>query len=383
MSQSGRFDTFLLPPGQVIETIQGNTGGPVGPNGSNNIFVVGDGTSIDIAGNPGTHTLTVSVIGGDANNFPTDSGTAIPAGGILNINAGNATQISGSTVLFTGSGDTVQLNVTDANANTIIGFHAGNGAIAGIDNVVLGEGAARSLTSGSANIIIGEATGFFLTIGSENTIVGEGAGEFLIEGESNTLIGHFTGKNYTNAESSNICVGADVLGTVGESNVLRIGNPTGSGSGSLNQAFICGIDGVNVGSTANIVTEVGNQLGTAVLTAGKGIAITPTANVITIASTGIFFSYIDVNSSPYTVLTDDVYLSVDSTGGPITILFPDSALSGEPFIVKDRTGTSAVNNITITTVSGLVTIDGVTSFIMDSAYQAISLVGNGTSYEIY
>ena len=91
----------------------------------------------------------------------------------------------------------------------------------------------------------------------------------------------------------------------------------------------------------------------------------------------------NVASSPYTVLTDDVYLSVDSSGGPITILFPNSALSGEPYIVKDRTGNASVNNITVTTVGGTVTIDGVTSFLMDSAYQSISLVGNGISYEIY
>jgi hypothetical protein len=116
---------------------------------------------------------------------------------------------------------------------------------------------------------------------------------------------------------------------------------------------------------------------------GKGIIVSGASNTVTVASTGIFFTYIDVNSSPYTVLNDDVYLSVDSTGGPITILFPNSALLGEPFIVKDRTGTAATHNITITTVGGSVTIDGVTSFIMDSAYQSISLVGNGTSYEIY
>lgn len=205
MSQAGTFAGGNNPPGTVVETLTGNTGGAVGPNGADNINVVGDGTTITIAGNPGTNTLTVSTIGGGggANSFPTDSGIATPIAGVLNING------------------------------------------------------------------------------------------------------------------------------------------------------------------------------------GKGIIVSGTSNTVTVSSTGIFFTYIDVNSSPYTVLTDDVYLSVDSTGGPITILFPNSALLGEPFIVKDRTGTAAVNNITVTTVGGVVTIDGVTSFIMDSAYQSISLVGNGTSYEIY
>jgi len=203
MSQAGSFAVSSLPPGLVVETITGNTGGPVGPDGADNINIVGDGTTITIAGNSGTNTLTVSAVGSIPNSFVTDSGTATPIAGVLNI----------------------------------------------------------------------------------------------------------------------------------------IG--------------------------------------------GKGMTISGASNTVTVASTGIFFTYINVNMSPYVVLTDDVYLSVDSTGGPITILFPNPSLVGEPYIVKDRTGTSAINNITVTTVGGVATIDGVTSFIMDSAYQSISLVDNGTSYEIY
>ena len=55
MSQAGIFSIALLPPGTVVETLQGNSGGPVGPTAGNNIFVVGDGTTIDVVGNPGTH----------------------------------------------------------------------------------------------------------------------------------------------------------------------------------------------------------------------------------------------------------------------------------------------------------------------------------------
>jgi len=203
MSQAGIFLFSLLPPGSVVESLTGNTGGAVDPDVANNINVVGDGTTVTVAGNPGTNTLTISVIGGDANSFPTDSGTAVPIAGVLHI-----------------------------------------------------EG-------------------------------------------------------------------------------------------------------------------------------GKGIFVSGASNVVTVASTGIFFTYVDVTTSPYVVVTDDVYLSVDSSGGPITILFPDTAFSGEPYIVKDRTGNAAVNNITVTTISGIVTIDGVNDFIMDSAYQSISLVGNGSTYEIY
>ena len=43
-----------------IETLTGNTGGAVGPDGADNINVVGSG-SITIAGNAGTNTLTASL----------------------------------------------------------------------------------------------------------------------------------------------------------------------------------------------------------------------------------------------------------------------------------------------------------------------------------
>src|ERR1700676_189959 len=51
-----------IAPGTYVETLTGNTGGAVGPNGSGNINVVGDGTSITDVGNPGTNTLTFSLI---------------------------------------------------------------------------------------------------------------------------------------------------------------------------------------------------------------------------------------------------------------------------------------------------------------------------------
>ena len=59
MSQAGKlFDGTILPD---IETLTGNAGGAVGPTGYN-INVVGDGTTIDVTGNPGTSTLTISAM---------------------------------------------------------------------------------------------------------------------------------------------------------------------------------------------------------------------------------------------------------------------------------------------------------------------------------
>lgn len=60
MSQITSYSFGVFPPGGVVETLTGNSGGAVGPDGANNINVVGDGVTIDVAGNPGTNTLTIS-----------------------------------------------------------------------------------------------------------------------------------------------------------------------------------------------------------------------------------------------------------------------------------------------------------------------------------
>jgi hypothetical protein len=305
--------------------------------------------------------------GGGTTSFLTDDGIATPLAGVINIITNNFTQQAGSTVLFTGSGNEVVLIVTDINDNTIIGNNSGNAAISGFDNTVLGASSAKFLTSGEFNTIIGSFAATDLTTGIYNVLIGNSAGD-----------------NYQSNESNNILIGSLVTGTLAESNVLRVGVATGTGAGELNQAFICGIDGINVGSTANIVTEFGNQLGTAVITGGTGITVTPGANSIVISGSGsITLAYTNVNTSPYIVLITDDYLSVDTSGGPITIQLPNAATLGRTFVIKDRTGTADTDNITVTTVGGVVNIDGSTTFVMDTEYQSIAIIGNGSSYEIY
>lgn len=118
---------------------------------------------------------------------------------------------------------------------------------------------------------------------------------------------------------------------------------------------------------------------------GMGITTSGSGHTLTVTSTGVFYQYVNVTfaDSPYTVLITDTYVSVDSSGGPVTLLFPNSALLGEPYVVKDRTGSAAANNITVTTVGGAVDFDGSATFVMDNDYQSVSIIGNGSTYELY
>lgn len=87
--------------------------------------------------------------------------------------------------------------------------------------------------------------------------------------------------------------------------------------------------------------------------------------------------------SPYTVLSTDDFISCDLSGGPITLLFPNVPTTGETWTVKDRLGLSNTNNLTLSTVGGVVTIDTVTSYVIDTDFQGNDLLFNSANYEVF
>jgi hypothetical protein len=212
-----------------------------------------------------------------------DVGSA--TGSTVNVITGfTAGPYANGTPSFTGSGNTLQLSFSDANSNIGIGLNALAGAAAesASANIAIGNNAASNINGGGENnIFIGDGSGGSVTSSSFNQGIGVASLSSLLGGQNNIAIGFLSGSNLTGVESSNIYLNS--LGVVGESNVLRIG---GGSTLQLNQAFIGGIEGVNVGSVAQVVSISGNQLGSTILTAGSGVTITPGAGTITIASTG-------------------------------------------------------------------------------------------------
>jgi len=340
------------------------------------------GSGISVTNGPNSITIASTVSGGITT---IDGDTGSVTGTTVTIEANQASLNCGSTVSLSGSGSTLTLNVTDVNANVIIGNGSGNLTNTGQYNTGLGFGTFLTLTSGLNNVAIGGASFTAVTSGSNNTAVGEGSLSTISTGSNNIALGYNTGTDYTGSESSNILIGANILGTPAESNVLRIGDGTGSGDGQLQAAYISGINGVNVGSVATVVTNSGDQLGTAMITAGAGITITPGANTITISSSSSIVGYtpVDHSMSPYTVLESDYYISCLTSTGTITILLPNSPAVGEIFVVKDRDGNAPTDNITVTTVGGVVLIDGLTSYVMNTSYESSQFIFNGSAYEVF
>lgn len=136
-----------------------------------------------------------------------------------------------------------------------------------------------------------------------------------------------------------------------------------------------------IGSTAARHIKLGT------LTSPSGtIAIGYSSPNITLDTVPTALNYTNVTKamSPYTVLSTDYYISVDCSGGAVQLTFPNSPTFKQTWIIKDRTGNAAVSNITLTTPGGVVTFDGLTTYTMNSNFQAINLLANGAiTYEVY
>lgn len=116
-------------------------------------------------------------------------GPVVPTAGNINVIAGRSTLNSGATVRFTGSGSILTFNTTDASSNTIIGKSAGNLTLSGTNNTSLGDSASIALTTGSNNTVVGYLAGSGLTSGSSNVIIGDGAGVNITTTDNNIIIG--------------------------------------------------------------------------------------------------------------------------------------------------------------------------------------------------
>ena len=325
MSQSGRYISNTGP-GGYIQTLTGNSGGAVPPT-AGNINTIG-GNNITVVGNPATSTLTASV-----------TGTTTHA-----VQIGNAT--GSLTSIAVGTTGQVLIGATGADpAFAALGTNSGLTA----HSLLLGQ-------NNAAITALGVAANGQIPIGST------GADPVLAVPTNGNNISWATGAG---------SLTANLTGTTAHS--IQIGNA----GGSLTSLGVATNGQLPIGST-------GADPVLATLTAGTGITITNGAGTITIGATGtITFTYTNVNTTPYVVAANDEFLSVDCSGGVITVQLPNTPTTGRAYIIKDRTGNAATNNITVTTVGGVVTIDGGTTYVMNTNREAINVLFNGTNYEVY
>lgn len=300
----------------VVNTLTGNSGGAVSPT-AGNINVLGTGV-ITVVGNPGTSTLTVTPSGTIASSFPTDSGTATPALGVLNVlggtaardintsGAGNTIHVDlnnaitlgdlaniapGTAALTVSTGDiqltrsnqaaTTNQKITfltnsgqDGNIsmflnNVFIGQLAGNTTMtAGVAlfNVGIGSSSSSAITTGERNTALGSSSNAALTTGSNNTSIGYAAFDGLTTGSQNVQIGASNVASSVTTGSNNTLVGfgAGDNYTGAESGNILIGSGVLGTAGESNVTKIANIRGVtttNADAIAVLIDSAG-QLGT-------------------------------------------------------------------------------------------------------------------------
>lgn len=143
------------------ETLTGNTGGAVGPDGSNNINILG-AAPITVTGNPGINTLTVEDDGTIATTFTADTGTATPSVNNIDI---LGTSVQGITT--SGAGDTITLTNDDATTT-----QKGVSELATDAETITGTDAARTIVPSSLSAKLGTQTdnGVAYGDGSTNSI---------------------------------------------------------------------------------------------------------------------------------------------------------------------------------------------------------------------
>lgn len=423
---------------------------PVSGPGSGTVTSISEGTGITLTPNPitttGTVALTVPVViangGTNATSFTVTDGTvyydgtrlvtvaatgvsgtvltsggpgvapafsAIPVSGVTSIsgNSGGAQTgaislvTANSTPLFVGAAGTITLDFNKSNlilgnnGSTITigaandGFGAGvlQNITSGSSNSAFGNASLQNVTIGSQNNALGASSGGAINTGGNNTLIGHQSGVLLQSGNSNVALGYQSGSAWGAAVSNNIAVGS--IGSVADSATIRIGT-----NGTHTSTFIAGIDGVNVGSVAKVITMASDQLGTATITAGAGISVTPGANTITISAIGAGLTWSVITANQTAVVEHGYFCNkagtlalalpaASSVGDVIEVTNENTAVgvqftqaAGQQILIGNTNTTlGATGTITSSAVGDTLKI---VCYVANTIWRVTSVVGNWT-----
>jgi len=123
--------------------------------------------------------------------------------------------------------------------------------------------------------------------------------------------------------------------------------------------------------SANVATAT--TLG--VVVPGSGLGITANGVLFTTGITGANVTI--VTTTPYTASATDYFIGAD-VAGPSEIDLPASS-TGTTYVIKDVAGTANTDHITVMATT---TIDGQTNAVIDINYASITVLFNGSEWNI-
>lgn len=301
--------------------------------------------------------------------------------------------------------DAIKINASDA--------AGGITATAGTGGVTLTNTGALSLAgSGASNITI--ATGDFSIIDTASSII-------INAGEAVADAIQLTTANVAGGLTASLGTGGLTMATTGA--VLLDGQlasrlkvtgaadltlqSTGgavnvvSGEANADSINVTSAGGMNVVATGAAAKDiiVTNTNGSMTLTAGENVTdamnitasgaasrvnITAGTGSIKFASGWVVPSTTVLNAaSPYTVLGTDYLISVDTSGGAVTVTLPAAtAVAGRTFVIRDTGGAAAASNITIGG-GGTNLVGGgaaAATKVISAAYAGATVYSNGATW---
>ena len=212
---------FGLSP-KVLAVVPAPDGGYPGGNtaeGDNALFTLTTGASDTAVGFAALGSNTTgdfnTAIGFAAlgSNTTGDLNTAEGSGALLLNTTGSSNTANGNNALF---------HNTSGFQNAATGVQALFSNTTGFHNAAAGFQALLSNTTGNHNTADGDNALVHNTTGILNTAIGGHALDQNITGSSNVALGFQAGFNITG--NGNVCIGQNIVGLAGESNVTRIGN---------------------------------------------------------------------------------------------------------------------------------------------------------------
>lgn len=335
-------------------------GGTSGSATIGNIQLVG--TTVSIGGGGGVIGIT------DATTIPSGnpSGGAIlySSGGILNIRQSNGVTfpITSSATTFTAGGDLTG----SASSQQVISLTGTAGIVstASSTTTIQFNTASSSPTISQADKTTGSGTGNALTIQAQNETgtTSTGGALNLTSGTGTTVAGTVniqTGASTKLAVSPTTVTITDALTQSGGA-VSLTGNATSSFTTSSGSLTLSGNTGTNIQNNGTTIASVDANK----LYAQKGWRQNVTS----------------VTASTYTILATDNFIAVDPTSNTVALTLPSSPNTGDTFLIKDISGKSGTNTITITPASG--NIDGNSNFALDVNYASITVIYSGAQWSV-
>ncbi len=346
-------------------TITGNAGGAVSPDGGGNINLIGDGVTVNIVGNPGTNTLTVSASG--ANLIGSLTGNS---GGPVFSTAGNTNILGSGSISVVGNPGTSTLTITQS-AAIPISFSTDAGSAVPAASVLTITGANGITTSGAGStvtitgassiaqsFITSPATGTATPAAGVITFAGAGgttvsaAGSTITITESGAVSDSFATQAGTATPAAGVLTinGANGLTTSGAGSTVTI-----TGASSLAQSFITSPATGTATPAAGVLTFAGTGIAT-VSAAGSTITIDASGSgSIPSYSTGTFVPAMTfggasvgmtytLQTGVYTQIGNLVYMTVSITINNKGSSTGNAVITGLPFTVSNSYGSAFIDS---------------------------------------